>query len=158
VVRELRPLAVQVKLRPQLDEQVAITGDRDRLKQALLNLTANALQHTPAGGSVTLALARGPAGALISVQDTGPGIAPEALPHLFERFYQAERADSQPAGGAGLGLAIVRWVAEAHGGHVRVTSVLGCGATFELQLPDEGSEPLTPYPSPSRGEGSPSPS
>ena len=136
VVRELRPLAAQLSLRPQLDEQVAISGDRDRLKQALLNLTANALQHTPVGGSVTLALGRGPTGALLTVRDTGPGIAPEALPHLFERFYQGDQAPQQPNGGAGLGLAIVRWVAEAHGGHVTVTSAPGDGATFQLQLPD----------------------
>jgi signal transduction histidine kinase len=106
VVRELRPLADGVMLRSELGEQVAIGDDRDRLKQALLNLVANGLQHTPAGGSVVVALTRDSEGVTLQVRDSGPGIAPEDLPHVFERFDQGDRA--QRTTGAGLGLAIVR--------------------------------------------------
>ncbi|HEU4327930.1 MAG TPA: ATP-binding protein [Roseiflexaceae bacterium] len=133
VVRELRPLAQQVALLPDLAEQVALKGDRDRLKQALLNLVANALAHTPPGGVVRVGLARTPEAALLRVSDTGVGIAPADLPHLFERFYRADKARS--GDGAGLGLAIVKWVAEAHAGSVAVESAPGQGSVFTLYLP-----------------------
>ena len=135
VVRDLAPLAQGLALRPAIAEQVEVMGDRDRLKQALLNMAANALQHTPPGGSVTLAVARAGSHARLEVRDTGVGIDSEALPYVFERFFRADRARSRAAGGAGLGLAIVKWVAEAHGGGVNVQSTPGQGSTFSLWLP-----------------------
>ena len=135
VHRELRPLANGVQLRIGDEDQVAVLGDRDRLKQALLNLGINALQHTPPGGRVTLGLARAQGYAALTVADTGIGIDPEDLPHIFERFYRADRARARNRGGAGLGLAIVKWIAEAHGGYVTVASTPGAGSTFTLFLP-----------------------
>ncbi|HEU5089985.1 MAG TPA: ATP-binding protein [Roseiflexaceae bacterium] len=135
VVRELQPLTDGVSLVPQITEQVELIGDRDRLKQALLNLVANALQHTAAGGSVRVVLARDDATALLCVEDSGAGIAPHDLPHVFERFYRADNARSRAVGGAGLGLAIVEWVASAHGGSVDVHSTVGQGSTFTIRLP-----------------------
>ncbi len=135
VVRELRPLAVGVTLRPELHAQVTVVGDRDRITQALLNLVANGLQHTPPGGSVTIGLEQDAGGATLFVRDTGAGIAPEDLPHVFARFYRADRSRAQRAGGAGLGLAIVQWVAEAHQGRITVASSPGQGTTFRLWLP-----------------------
>lgn len=135
VVRELRPLADGVALGPRIAEQVELIGDRDRLKQALINLVANALRHTPASGSVTIGLERAENRALLQVSDTGSGIPPDKLPLIFERFYRADTARSREAGGAGLGLAIVRWVAEAHGGTVSVSSAEGAGSVFKLELP-----------------------
>ncbi|GAB4196831.1 MAG: HAMP domain-containing sensor histidine kinase [Roseiflexaceae bacterium] len=133
VVRELRPLAQQVALVPDLAEQVAILGDRDRIKQALLNLVVNALNHTPPGGVVRVGLERTSEAALLHVSDTGVGIAPADLPHLFERFYRADKARS--GSGAGLGLSIVKWIAEAHGGAVTVESTPGQGSVFTICLP-----------------------
>ncbi|KPV52963.1 hypothetical protein SE17_12385 [Kouleothrix aurantiaca] len=135
VVRDLAPLAQGLTLRPAIAEQVEVMGDRDRLKQALLNMAANALQHTPPGGSVTLAVACAGNHAELVVHDTGVGIDAEALPYVFERFFRADRARSRAAGGAGLGLAIVKWVAEAHAGGVNVRSTPGEGSTFTLWLP-----------------------
>ncbi|NNJ12618.1 HAMP domain-containing histidine kinase [Chloroflexales bacterium ZM16-3] len=135
VVRELRPLGEGVAMRPQLAEQVAISGDRDRIKQALINLVANAIQHSPVDGTVTVALDQDGESAYLRVRDEGQGIAPEDLSHVFERFYRADRARAQRTGGAGLGLAIVQWVAHAHGGEVLVESALGSGAAFIIRLP-----------------------
>jgi signal transduction histidine kinase len=135
VHRELLPLAVGVELRIGDEDQLAVVGDRDRLKQALLNLSVNALQHTPAGGSVTLSLAREQDCAALIVSDTGTGIAAAELPRIFDRFYRADQSRSRDRGGAGLGLAIVRWIAEAHGGAVRVASTPGVGTTFTLLIP-----------------------
>ncbi len=135
VHRELRPLANGVLLLIGAEDIVTIMGDRDRIKQALLNLGINALQHTPPGGRVTLGLEQDSGFASISVQDTGKGIAPEDLPHIFERFYRADRSRSRSGGGAGLGLAIVKRVVEAHGGHVTVESAPGSGSTFTIWLP-----------------------
>jgi signal transduction histidine kinase len=135
VHRELLPLAVGVELRIGDEDQIAVVGDRDRLKQALLNLSVNALQHTPAGGSVTLSLARERECAALIVSDTGTGIAAAELPRIFDRFYRADQSRSRDRGGAGLGLAIVRWIAEAHGGAVRVASTPGVGTTFTLLIP-----------------------
>ena len=135
VHRELRPLTNGVHLRIGAEDQLTVVGDRDRLKQALLNLGINALQHTPPGGSVVLSLAREDTRALLMVSDTGEGIQPDALPHLFDRFYRADPARNHHRGGAGLGLAIVKWIVESHGGTVSVTSQLGQGSIFTIALP-----------------------
>ncbi|MBA3468414.1 MAG: HAMP domain-containing histidine kinase [Herpetosiphonaceae bacterium] len=159
VFREMRPLAEHIKLQIGSEDQATVIGDRDRLKQALLNLTYNAVQHTPSEGTVTLNLMRVGREAAISVNDTGEGITPDALPHIFERFYRADRARVRKGGGAGIGLAIVKWIAEAHRGTVEVRSTLGEGSTFTLWLPlatsitdrlttralaESPSKPLTP--------------
>ncbi|MBC8162291.1 MAG: HAMP domain-containing protein [Roseiflexaceae bacterium] len=135
VYRELRTLTNGVQLRLGHEDALTVTGDRDRIKQALLNLAANAIQHTSPGGSVTLNVARQGEQAVLSVVDTGTGISPEDLPHIFERFYRADRARSRVRGGAGLGLPIVKWIVEAHGGQVLVESTPGQGSTFTLLLP-----------------------
>lgn len=133
--RELRPLANGVLLRIGEEDQVIVQGDRDRIKQALLNLGLNALQHTPAGGTVTLGLSCESAEAVLSVTDTGMGIASADLPRIFDRFYRADPARARQRGGAGLGLSIVKWIAEAHGGRVEVISTIGAGSRFTLRLP-----------------------
>ncbi len=134
VFRELRPLAEGVQLRIGAEDQVTVLGDRDRLKQALLNLGINALQYTPPEGYVTLGLEQQDGYALLTVSDTGVGIGEDDLPHVFDRFYRADRSRSRHSGGAGLGLSIVKRVAEAHGGHATVASIPGRGSTFAIWL------------------------
>ncbi|WP_448072916.1 HAMP domain-containing sensor histidine kinase [Georgenia yuyongxinii] len=113
-----------------------LDADVDRLGQVLTNLLDNALRHTPTGGTVRLA-ARSAGGRVnVSVADTGEGIAPEHLPHLFERFYRADSARDRARGGSGVGLAIVRSITQAHGGTVTAKSPgPGHGATFTIDLP-----------------------
>jgi signal transduction histidine kinase len=94
------------------------------------NLVANALRHTPSGGTVTVGASATPESVLLTVRDTGPGIEPELLGHIFERFVKG--AGSR---GSGLGLAIARGLVEAHGGSISVHSVIGVGTTFEVVLP-----------------------
>lgn len=134
-IQELLPLAVDVALVPDIAEQVAVWGDPDRLKQALLNVIINALHYTPAGGRVTVALSRDVRWAYLCVRDTGIGIEQAEQAHIFERFYRVDRARSRRDGGSGLGLAIVKWVVEAHGGTVRVSSSVGVGSAFTIALP-----------------------
>jgi signal transduction histidine kinase len=135
VHRELRPLAGNIQLRLGHEDQIIVRGDRDRIKQALLNLGINALQHTPSGGTVTLGLAQQEGYARLMVSDSGLGISAGDLPYIFDRFYRADRSRSRHQGGAGLGLAIVKWVAEAHNGRVEVASTPGSGSEFSLWLP-----------------------
>ncbi|PDV98725.1 sensor histidine kinase [Candidatus Chloroploca asiatica] len=135
VYRELRPLAQGVHLRIGNEDQVTVKGDRDRLKQALLNLGVNALQYTPQGGSVTLSLEQRDGFACLSVADTGIGIEETELAHVFARFYRADQSRSRHSGGAGLGLSIVKRVAEAHQGYATVASQPGRGSTFAIWLP-----------------------
>ena len=142
VMRELRSLADGVALIPEIAEQIEVVGDRDRLKQALLNVVVNALQHTPTGGSVRVALDRVDSQAQLRVSDTGEGIGAEDLPRVFERFYRADKARSRGTGGAGLGLAIVKWIAEAHGGSVQASSQPGQGSIFVIALPLEHTNRL----------------
>jgi len=112
-----------------------VQADRQRLMQVLQNLLTNALRHTPAGGAITVTVAAAAAGVEIAVQDSGDGIAAEHLPHVFDRFYRTDAARDRDAGGAGLGLAIVRALVEAHGGAVRVASAgPGQGSTFTVAL------------------------
>jgi len=119
---------------------VPVLGDPDRLRQVIGNLVSNALR---AGGEVTVsAWAQGDL-ARLSVTDTGTGIAPEHLPHLFDRFWRADSARSRAEGGRGLGLAIVKQIVTDHGGTISVVSRLGHGSTFTVSLP------LASVPSPS---------
>ncbi len=115
-------------------EDLSIMGDVYRLSQLLENLIDNAIKYTPEGGTITLSLFRDGDWALMEVADTGVGIAPEHLPHVFDRFYRVDEARTRARGGSGLGLAIVRGIAEQHGGKVTVTSDSGKGSTFTVWL------------------------
>lgn len=114
-----------------------ISVDAARLTQVLQNLLANALRHTPAGQTITVRIEPDTDQVDVTVADTGEGIAPEHLPHIFDRFYRADPARSRDRGGAGLGLAIARAIVEAHEGRITVTSdgLPGHGSTFTVQLP-----------------------
>lgn len=116
-------------------EPVQILGDEDRLKQVLLILLENALKYTPPDGHITLGLAHLDASVQITVQDTGRGIAPEDLPHVFERFYRADAGRSRDPGGTGLGLSIAHWITEQHGGTIRLVSQPGQGTQVVVCLP-----------------------
>jgi signal transduction histidine kinase len=128
--------AGNVDIRVETAALPAITGDGDRLAQVFTNLVDNALKFTPAGGSITLRAAQAGSGVQLEVADTGAGISTEALPHIFDRFYQAD--PSRPGGwkhGAGLGLTIVKEIVGAHGGKISVRSEPGKGSTFTISLP-----------------------
>lgn len=124
--------------------------DRTLFQQAIGNLVANAIAHTPGGGHVALRSRREGAMLRVEVVDTGKGIAPEHLPHVFNRFYRADRARSSTGGNSGLGLALVRSIAALHGGQVEIESELGQGTRVVLALPlmeppqDHPSDPLLP--------------
>jgi two-component system sensor histidine kinase BaeS len=114
-----------------------LSVDPVRLRQAVGNLVANAVRHTPPSGRITLRGRRDGEVVVIEVSDTGSGIAAEDLPHVFDRFWRADRSRSRATGGRGLGLAITRQLVEAHGGTVSVTSTPGAGTTFTIRLPGE---------------------
>lgn len=135
VHRELRTLANGVVLQLGEEDQVTVLGDRDRIKQALLNLGINAIQHSKAGSVVTLSLGRTASEARLVVSDQGSGIAAAELPLIFNRFYRTDQSRNRSSGGAGLGLPIVKWIAEAHNGRIQVESAPGQGSRFTLFLP-----------------------
>ncbi len=112
-----------------------VVSDGDRLRRILEHLVDNALKYTPDGGRVCVRVLPEGEGVIISVEDTGPGIGPEHLPRLFERFYRVDTARSRELGGTGLGLSIVKHLAESMGATVKVASVAGRGSTFEVRLP-----------------------
>jgi CheY-like chemotaxis protein/nitrogen-specific signal transduction histidine kinase len=126
-----------IRLTTTIDPEAArVIGDPERLQQVVWNLANNAVKFTPKGGAVDVALVRSGTHIELLVTDTGQGIAPEFLPHVFERFLQAEGSTTRRHGGLGLGLALVRHLVEAHGGTVRAESEgKGRGARFVVQLP-----------------------
>jgi heavy metal sensor kinase len=128
----------EIALRCESEELVSIEGDRARLKQVIVNLVDNAIKYTPAGGLVGVKVCASNGRALLEVNDNGVGIPPEALPHIFERFYRVDKARSRQMGGAGLGLSIIKAIITAHGGQVRVESVEGRGSRFLVELPGAG--------------------
>jgi signal transduction histidine kinase len=116
---------------------VVVMADRTRLRQLFLNLVTNAIKYTPAGGHVELGLGRHPDNVTFAVRDTGIGISAADFPHIFERFWRADRVRSRMSerGGFGLGLAISQWIAQAHGGTLTASSRLGRGSLFTVTLP-----------------------
>jgi histidine kinase len=112
-----------------------VLGDADRLRQVLVNLLDNALCYTPSGGRVDVSLVIEGAAARLTVRDTGCGIAPEDLPHIFERFYRGDKSRTRATGGAGIGLTIARHIVQHHGGTITVSSQPGAWSTFEVILP-----------------------
>jgi two-component system phosphate regulon sensor histidine kinase PhoR len=127
-----------VALRNEVGEDVTVYADARRLEQMLTNLCDNAIKFNAEGGAVVVAHERAPGRDLISVSDTGEGIAPAHIPRIFERFYRVDRARSRALGGTGLGLAIVKHLARAHGGQATVRSTAGEGSTFTIELPHSG--------------------
>jgi signal transduction histidine kinase len=117
--------------------EVVVMADRTRLRQLFLNLVTNAIKYTPAGGKVELGLGRHPDNVTFAVRDTGIGISAADFPHIFERFWRADRVRSRMSerGGFGLGLAISQWIAQAHGGTLTASSRLGRGSLFTVTLP-----------------------
>jgi two-component system OmpR family sensor kinase len=137
VFKEMRVLArerVSIKL-TEID-QIVVSGDRDRLKQVLINLVSNAINYTPRGGEVYLSLGKVGENARLIVRDTGQGISDEDLPHIFERFFRAEKSRTRSkTSGFGLGLSIAYWIVNRHGGRIEVDSTENKGTTFCIYLP-----------------------
>ena len=128
--------AGRVELQIDEMEQVRVSGDRDRLKQVILNLVANAVQYTPARGKVNMALSQAEGYGIFRVCDTGAGIPAVDLPHIFERFYRAEPSRARTKGsGFGLGLSIANTIVQRHYGRIEVQSEEGKGTTFQVFLP-----------------------
>jgi two-component system OmpR family sensor kinase len=118
-------------------DQVLVCGDRDRLKQVVVNLIGNSINYTPKGGEIVVGLGKVSERAQLTVTDNGPGISPEDLPHIFERFYRGEKSRTRQKDGKGfgLGLSIAYWIVRNHGGRIEVNSVVGKGTTFCVWLP-----------------------
>jgi len=134
-VGEARMVTGQKHLQLAHVEPLTVEGDTDSLQQLFRNLLDNALKFTPADGLIEVRLTRREDRAVVTVADNGSGIAAEHLPHLFSRFYRVDKARSRELGGAGLGLAIAKWIVARHGGSIKVESRVGMGTTFTVVLP-----------------------
>lgn len=137
---ELAPLAIAAHIDLQLeilvDRQIYINGDSDKLYLSIANLIHNAIQYTPPDGVVIIRLESVDRTAIVTIQDTGIGIAAEDLPHIFDRFYRIQSHRSRSTGGTGLGLAIARAIVQNHYGNIRVDSQLNLGSKFIIRLPE----------------------
>jgi signal transduction histidine kinase len=133
---EAQAAAQQVRLRAELAPDLpAVELDPDRMQQTIGILISNALRYTPRQGSITVMAKADSASVTIEVADTGSGIAPEDLPHVFDRFYRADKSRARESGGSGLGLAIAKGIVEAHGGSIAARSEAGHGTTLQIRLP-----------------------
>lgn len=137
-----RDVALQMQVEP-VEQLAACTmqGDEEALRQALTNLVDNAVSHSDPGGEVRVTISPAATDLRIDVRDDGPGIPPHALERVFERFYRVDAARSRARGGTGIGLSIVKHVAQAHGGSVSARSTVGAGSTFTLRLPVSHAHP-----------------
>ena len=140
-IADLRKGANALEIRLGHEDQALVWGDAERLRQALLNLTDNAIKYTLAGGEITLSLLNEDGWVKIIVSDTGIGIHPDNQAHIFDRFYRTDKARSREVGGSGLGLSIVQWIAQAHDGYITVESEPQKGSTFTLWLPEYEAAP-----------------
>jgi len=142
VIARLSPQAdrAKVSLYAQLADDIPLVpADPDRIEQVLVNIVHNAIKFTTAGGKATIATGSGPDTVSLAVTDTGIGISNDDLPHIFERFFKADR--SRSSGGTGLGLAIAKHTVQAHGGSIQVSSIEGQGSTFTFTLPLKAGKP-----------------
>jgi signal transduction histidine kinase len=135
-VHAAQPLAERrgVRLEVGTLEEAAVLGEPELLRQAALIVLDNALKYTPAGGAVTVTVSAAGGGRVLAVRDTGVGIAPDVLPHVFERFYRGGPAEEREPG-AGLGLAIAQWIADVHGAEIAIHSEVGRGTEVTLRVP-----------------------
>jgi two-component system OmpR family sensor kinase len=133
-------------LRTNIEQGIRVVGDRDRLLQAVGNLIDNAFVHTPARGPVEVQLANHDEEAVFTVSDRGPGLPPDALGHVFDRFWRGDPSRTRNSGGAGFGLSIVAAVARAHGGSVAAENRPEGGACFTLRVPLKGRGEVTSPP------------
>lgn len=143
---EFRPLAQdqQIALDTAIEPELpAILADNDRLRQVFSNLLANALAHTPSGGRITVSARRSGASVRFGVTDTGPGLTPEQVARVFERFYRTDDARQRDQGGSGLGLTITQELVRLHGGRVTLESAPGAGSTFAFEIPIAAALPKT---------------
>jgi heavy metal sensor kinase len=124
-----------IALRTRATNGIYLEGDRTRLQQVIVNLIDNAIKYTQEGGKIAVSVARDANTAVLEVSDNGPGIPSDCLPHVFERFYRADKARSRARGGAGLGLSIVKAICAAHAAEVKVSSQPGQGSCFRVELP-----------------------
>jgi two-component system OmpR family sensor kinase len=138
VVRTVLALGPEPEISIEGDDQVGVSGDRDRLEQVMLILCDNARRYTPADGSVVVRISQDKSAARFSVTDTGTGISPEDQQRIFTRFFRADASRERASGGTGLGLAIAKAIVSAHGGEIEVRSELGAGSTFTVILPNGG--------------------
>lgn len=134
-IMELEAEDKEVTIRMEGDWSGEVYCDAPRIKQVLVNLVGNAIRYVPEGGDVRVAFEHRSGTLRVRVSDNGPGIAPEHLPYLFKRFYRVEESRNRMSGGTGLGLAIAKEFVEAHGGTIRVSSRLGEGTEFTIDLP-----------------------
>ena len=134
---EMKLLAEEksISVRIQAGLGVEVAGDRVRLQQVVVNLIDNSIKYTPKGGTIEVRVGREGNNAVLEVSDNGLGIPAHDLPHVFERFYRADKARSRASGGAGLGLSIVKAICSAHHGDIQVSSQEGKGSTFRVELP-----------------------
>jgi signal transduction histidine kinase len=138
VMQQMRVLARgKLTLRLGAMDQVVVCADKDKLKQVFVNLIQNAIRYTPEGGEVIVEVAKTDHQAQVTVRDNGPGISPEDLPYIFERFYRGEksRTRTKDGKGFGLGLSIAYWIVKNHNGSIEVDSKVGEGTTFRVLLP-----------------------
>ncbi|HMJ66101.1 MAG TPA: HAMP domain-containing sensor histidine kinase, partial [Candidatus Binatia bacterium] len=125
----------RVKVQLAACDEIAIRADRHRLRQLLLNLTDNAIKYNETDGHVTMGLRRQNGSAELTITNSGPGIAPEKLPRVFDRFFRGDPAHANHDEGAGLGLSIAQWIARAHGGDISITSQPNSQTTVTVHLP-----------------------
>jgi two-component system, OmpR family, sensor histidine kinase BaeS len=142
----IQPLAdeKQIVLQAAMEGQLVVSVDVGRMTQVLYNLLTNALRYTPVHGQIkitTSSISLPDQGVKITIEDSGSGISPDDLPHIFDHFYRADSSRDRRSGGSGIGLAIVRQLVEIHGGRVEADSILGKGSRFTVYLP--AHEPIT---------------
>jgi signal transduction histidine kinase len=143
VVQKFSMAAIEkgVRLHSEMPERLPLAyGDIGLLERVLDNLVENALQHTPAGGTVSVRLASTRQSVAVEVADTGSGIAPDDLPRIFDRFFRGEGSRPSASASAGLGLAIVKSILELHGTEIHVASTVGAGTTFRFEIPARARE------------------
>jgi signal transduction histidine kinase len=146
VTETLRPVAEikGLRLQSETNGPVSVSGNNLGLRQVFFNVLDNAIKYTPAGGDVNVQLHQKAGEAVVTIRDTGIGIAAEHLPHVFDRFYRVDKARSRAEGGTGLGLSIAQSTVTAHGGRIELTSTAGQGTTCTVALPKRPVPEPTP--------------